>query len=276
MNILWEHQQTGLKSQKIMLLVPDWYIGTERTPPLLQVTVKISKLCSPFLWGRRVQRLCTGLQTFQQSLLRGNFWLHVLVHHTKKKIGYLPLKTQSPTFSHNRILKKEPRVLKQISKMPSDFTCSIWSWLCSFTLSVVRYGESELHRDSHLFNQDCKSERSLSYLKTKESKHCVLHYSFNLCNKDLFQHTLCNRYIQTHAFATKSTGFPVLIVFQWLAGYVICELAEGQQQLSPAVRHQTASSSPDSETSVWAPAAVDAALHPENERNAVGVTKMLL
>lgn len=82
--------------------------------------------------------------------------------------------------------------------MPSDFTCSIWSWLCSFTLSVVRYGESELHRDSHLFNQDCKNERSLSYLKTKESKHCVLHYSFNLCNKDLFQHTLCNKYTSKH------------------------------------------------------------------------------
>ncbi len=90
MNILWEHQQTGLQSPKMMLLVPEWYIGTERTPPLLQATVTISKLYGPFLWGRRVQRLCTGLQTFQQSLLRGNFWLHVLVHHTKKNcMGYL-------------------------------------------------------------------------------------------------------------------------------------------------------------------------------------------
>lgn len=73
--------------------------------------------------------------------------------------------------------------------------------------------------------------------------------------------------MQTHAFATESTGSPVLIVFQWLAGYIICELAEGQPLLSPSVPHQTASSSPDSETSAWAPAAVDAALHPENEGN---------
>lgn len=82
-------------------------------------------------------------------------------------------------------------------------------------------------------------------------------------------HYVTNEYAnkQTHAFATESTGSPVLIVFQWLAEYIICELAEGQPQLSPSVRYQTASSSPDSEPSAWAPAAVDAALHPENQEN---------
>ncbi len=130
-----------------MLLVPEWYIGTERTPPLLQVTVKISKLWSPFLWGRRVQSLCTGLQTFQQSLLRGNFWLHILVHHTKK-MGYLSLKTQSPTFSHNRILKKEPRVLKKSLKCPltspaaseAGFVAShcLWSGMENLNCTEIR------------------------------------------------------------------------------------------------------------------------------------------
>lgn len=78
--------------------------------------------------------------------------------------------------------------------------------------------------------------------------------------------------MQTHAFAKESTGSPVSIVFQWLAGYVVCEISETQPQFPPAVQHQAVFSSPDSETSVWARAAGDAALHPDNTVSEINVT----